>query len=460
MPHLNSSPTTFGFVSRMPKKLVCIFGSEFYSDHADSQLFREYMVRNGTEQSVLFVQAETPLPDEPEPPKPTRIKDRLQRKPPVVKKAPTPPPYTKAVSIAYGFLNERYQPDDEIILFAVTGTTYDWPVLRIATRVLAEHLGEGTEPPRVALNPDSEVASDRDIFGDRLLKEPPKNMLGKRIETYVRIRILDLYADLFFQFSNDHMFPLSVKHIFSFNWAVGHENYCNTFRDDAGQVTSREVCYFKNIQWHIPVVVNATTGFIHYLPKHTNAWRTIGPSTPRTLISLPTPLVPECLPSPTISSPPSPRKPARRFTLRFRSKQKSGSRGSTLPSVRTAQRSNTLMSGYTTTQRSNTLMSGFTTNSLTPLVSSPPPMTPTSDSPFSPTSNSGSSSELVRSPRASTALTQSSYTSVDSSYPALREAYISLPGMTKHQVWTYPAFGTMKDNYALPERVIWRSSRE
>ncbi|KDN44033.1 hypothetical protein RSAG8_05765, partial [Rhizoctonia solani AG-8 WAC10335] len=334
------------------------------------------MVRNGAEQSVLFVQAETPLPDEPEPPKPTRIKDRLQRKPPVVKKAPTPPPYTKAVSIAYGFLNERYQPDDEIILFAVTGTTYDWPVLRTATRVLAEHLGEGTEPPRVALNPDSEVASDRDIFGDRLLKEPPKNMLGKRIETSVTI-IYSLTSPIT-EINNALLeeFPLSVKHIFSFNWAVGHENYCNTFRDDAGQVTSREVCYFKNIQWHIPVVVNATTGFIHYLPKHTNAWRTIGPSTPRTLISLPTPLVPECPPSPTISSPPSPRKPARRFTLRFGSKQKSASRGSTLPSVRTAQRSNTLMSGYTTTQRSNTLMSGFTTNSLTPLVSIPHPRLP------------------------------------------------------------------------------------
>ncbi|KEP48001.1 hypothetical protein V565_136950 [Rhizoctonia solani 123E] len=435
----------------MPKKLVCVFGSEFYNDHA--RLLASYMVRNGTEQSVLLAHTEVPFTEESEPPKPAGIKGKFQRKPPIVKKVPTLPPYTKAVSDTYAFLNERYQPNDEIILFAVTGTPYDWPVLRAATRVLAEYLGAGTEPPTVALNPDSTVdgESENDIFGDRLLKEPPKNLPGKRIESSVAIVYSSTQPITEINNALLDEFPLSVKHILSFNWAVGHENYCNTFRDDAGQVTSREVCYFKNIQWHIPVVVNATMSFIDYQPEHIDAWRTVKPSTPRTLTSLPTPLTPERPPSPTIASPVSPRKS--RLSLIFGSKQKSSSRSSTLPSLRTGQRSDTLMSGYTTTRRSETLLS----NSFAPLASSPLPITPTSVSPFSPTD---SASDLIRSPRTSTVLTQSSYNSIDSNYPTLREAYISLPGMTKHQVWTYPAFGTTKDNYALPERVVWRSSRE
>ncbi|KAL5637650.1 hypothetical protein ACGC1H_002055 [Rhizoctonia solani] len=447
MVHHNISPTTFSFVSRMPKKLVCVFGSEFYNDHA--RLLTSYMVRNGAEQSVLLVRAEIPFTEDSEPPKPVGIKGRLQRKPPIVKKAPTLPPYTKAVSDAYAFLNERYQPNDEIILFAVTGTPYDWPVLRAATRVLAEHLEAGTEPPRVAPNSDPTVDRENDIFGDQLPKEPSKNLQGKKIESSVAIVYSSTQPITEINNALLDEFPLSVKHVLSFNWAVGHENYCDTFRDDAGQVTSREVCYFKNIQWHIPVVTNATMSFINYQLEHTAAWRKVRPSTPRTLTSLPTPLIPECPPSPTIASPVSSRK--LRLASIFGSKQKSSSRSSTLPSLHIAQRTNTLMSGYTTSRRSDTL-SSFSTNSFAPLVSSPPLIPPAS--------TSDSTSDLIRSPRAFTAFSQSSCSSIDSSYPTLREAYTSLPGMTKHQVWTYPAFGTTKDNYALPERVVWRSSRE
>ncbi|CUA73144.1 hypothetical protein RSOLAG22IIIB_10583 [Rhizoctonia solani] len=438
----------------MPKKLVCVFGSDFYNDHADSRLLNEYMVRNGTDQSTHFVQTKTPLLDEPAPAKATGIKGRFQRKRSVTNKAPTLPPYTQAVSDAYTFLNEQYQPDVEIILFAVTGTSHDWPVLRAATRVLAEHLEAGTVPPRLAQDTASTVDRERDEFGDRPLKEPPSNILGKKIESSVAIVYRSTSPITEINNALLEEFPLSVKSIFSFNWAVGHENYCHTFRDEAGQITSREVGYFKNIQWHIPVVINSTMNFIHYKPKETDAWRTIKRVTPRTLTSLPTPLIPECPPSPITTSPPPPRKS--RFTLRFGSKQKSESRSSTLPSIRSTQRSSTLMSGYTTTRRSDTLMSGYSTNSFGPRVSSPPPTIPNSASSFTSTSTS----DMTRSPRTSTVLTESSCASNDSSGPSLREAYISLPGMTKHQVWAYPAFLTTRDNYALPERVIWRSSRE
>ncbi|CAE7190194.1 unnamed protein product [Rhizoctonia solani] len=240
----------------MPRRLVCLFGSEFYHDHA-RLLQAEYMVRDKTKQLVTLVRAEVPLSVETKPAKPTGIKGMLQRKSTIAQKEPPPPPYTKAVSDAYGFINEHYQPGDEIILFAVTGTQYDWPVLRAAVQVLAEHLGAGTEPTRVApdLDPKQVTDEERDVFDDRPPKEVPKNILAKKIESSVAI----LYSSpsSLTEINNALLeeFPLSAKHIFSFNWAAGRENYCNSFRDDTGMLTSREVGYFKNIQWHIPVVV-------------------------------------------------------------------------------------------------------------------------------------------------------------------------------------------------------------
>ncbi|KAH7332901.1 hypothetical protein B0J17DRAFT_149189 [Rhizoctonia solani] len=448
----------------MPRKLVCVFGTEFYRDHA--RLLAKYMVYNKKEQLVYYAGCDVPLAVETPPPKSSGFMGFLKRKSSVAQKE-SPPPYTQALSDTYGFLSKHYQPEDEIILFPITGLEEDWTVLCAAARALVEHLEAGTEPPRVAANPDPAIDKDRDIFGDRPQVESPNNILGKRIES--RLAIVYRSTEPVTEINNLLLqeFPLSVKQIFTFSWSSGRENYCNTFRDSAGQVTSREVCYFKDIQWHVPVVANATMSFIAYQHTHTKAWRSVKPSTPRTLTSLPAPLIPECPPSPVIVSPTAPRKLG--FTFRFGRKQTSNPRSSSLPNPRTSRRSSTLMSGYTTARRSATLMSGFTTSAFNTPVSTPP-FTPTSASPFisssdsgptpSPAGSSNTSTNTTQSLHGSTDLTHSSRTSIDTTYPALKEAYISLPGMTKHQVWTYPAFRDLEGNYALPERVVWRSSRE
>ncbi|CAE6433365.1 unnamed protein product [Rhizoctonia solani] len=449
----------------MPRKLVCVFGTEFYRDHANSRLLIKYMVCNKYKQLVHYAWSDVPLSVESAPPKSSGFKRLLRRRTKTVQKV-SPPLYTQAVSDTYGFLSENYQPGDEVILFPVTGLEEDWIVLRAAARVLIEHLEAGTEPARVAPAPDPATDKDREIFGDRPKAEPPNHILGKRIESSLAVvyRATDSVTEI-----NNFLlqeFPLSVKQIFTFNWSTGRENYCNTFRDDVGQVTSREVCYFKDIQWHIPVVTNATMGFIDYQRVHTKAWESVRHSTPRTLISLPAPLIPE-RPPPVTASPITPRKLS--FAISFGRKQNSAPRSSTLPNLRTARRSSTLMSGYTTGRRSDTLMSGFTTNPLATPISSPP-VTPNSASPFIPSPHSGLTSHLSGSPHTSTNITQSprgsadsthsSRISIDTTHPPLREAYNSLPGMTKHQVWTYPAFRDAEGNYALPERVVWRSLRE
>ncbi|KAG8726639.1 hypothetical protein FRC11_014760, partial [Ceratobasidium sp. 423] len=322
----------------MPRKLVCVIGSDFYNDQADSRLVANQMVQNPSEQLVCLVSAEIPLPDQPAPP--TGFMGIIR--------PPALPPYTKAVSDAYGFLSKQYQPGDEIVSLVMTGVAQDWAVLPSVARVLAEHLGAGTEPLRVA--PDSDPAEDaeRDLFGDRPNEEPPNNLLGKRVESSVAIvyRSQNPISE-----TNNFLleeFPLSVTQVFSFNWATDLENYCNTIRDDKGQVISREVCYFNTMQWHIPAVTNSTMSFIRYSPKHTDHWKYLKPSPTRTLTSLPAPLISEH--PPVIDSPPPTPPPKWGFSVKFGRKSRSTTRSTTIASARTVQRSDTLMSGFTTTR--------------------------------------------------------------------------------------------------------------
>ncbi|CAE6473745.1 unnamed protein product [Rhizoctonia solani] len=416
----------------MPRKLVCVFGSEFYSDHAESRLLAQQMVRNPTEQLLRFEQAETPLPTTS--PKPIGIKGILGLKSSSNKASP-PPPYTKAVSGAYGFLSKWYQPEDEIILMAVTGHSEEWAVLYAAVKVLAEHLEAGTEPIRVETDPDPAIEKERDVFNDRPQDEPPNPLLGITIESTVALtyRSSQSLSEINNRLLED--LPLSVKHIFSFNWATGKENYCDTYRDAMGQIISREASYFKEMNWHIPMLTNSTMSFIRYQSDHTRAWRFINPTVHRTLASLPAPLIPD-FPSSPLSTPTQslPTRSKSWFPKPFTKKSKLASRRRTVPTVPTT--------------RSSTLASGFITASS---GSSTPTTTTSFSSPSSPRSSLLSSSDL----------THSSRTSIDSgTCPTLREAYIQLPGMTRHQAWAYPAFGGHKDDYQLPERVVWRSSRE
>ncbi|CEL54431.1 hypothetical protein RSOLAG1IB_11678 [Rhizoctonia solani AG-1 IB] len=415
----------------MPRKLVCVFASEYYSVYARN--LASQMVNNKTEQCVHFAQAEAPLPTSSS--KPTGVRGIMSRKSSGANKALTPPPYAKVLSGAYGFLAELYQPGDEIILAAVTGHPEEWALLLGATKVLAQHLEAGTEPIRVAQDLDPAVERERDIFNDIPKEEPPNPLLGISIEstvalTYCSQRQVNEINNLLLE-----EFPLSVKHIFSFNWATGYENYCDTYRDAMGQILKREVSYFIEMNWHVPVVVNATMNFIRYHPRETAAWRFITHTSHRTLTSLPVPLIPETFSSaPDTPTKASPTRSNSWFARAFTKKSKRASRSRTVPMTVTAARSNTYMSGF------------VTTSSGTFSPTSTPPFTPSS-----PRSSSLSSSDLTRSSR----------TSIDSgSCPTLREAYIQLPGMTKHEVWTFPVFRERKDNYHLPERVVWRSSRE
>ncbi|GAB1528318.1 hypothetical protein RhiTH_011512 [Rhizoctonia solani] len=163
----------------MPRKLVCVFGSEFYSEHA--VLLRKQMVYDPKRQLHHFEKAEAIVPVQSTS-KSTGIMGMLPRKSSGGNKALALPPYAKAVSGAYEFLTKWYQPGDEIILVAVTGKHEEWVVLRAATKTLAEHLGAGTEPVRVESSPDPAVERDRDIFGDRPRDEPPNFLLGNNAD--------------------------------------------------------------------------------------------------------------------------------------------------------------------------------------------------------------------------------------------------------------------------------------
>ncbi|QRW23723.1 polysaccharide lyase family 8 protein [Rhizoctonia solani] len=420
----------------MPRKLVCVFGSEFYSEHA--VLLRKQMVYDPKRQLHHFEKAEAIVPVQSTS-KSTGIMGMLPRKSSGGNKALALPPYAKAVSGAYEFLTKWYQPGDEIILVAVTGKHEEWVVLRAATKTLAEHLGAGTEPVRVESSPDPAVERDRDIFGDRPRDEPPNFLLGSKIESTVAITY-NADRSLFDMSETNNLlleeFPLTVTHLFSFNWATGKETYCDTYRDSMGQITSREVCYFKEMSWHFPALANSTMRFIHYEPEHTRAWNSIRATYYKTLASLPAPLLPSlpCSPSDTPIQP-LPTRSKSWFPRPFNKKSKLASRRSTAPTVRPSGRSETLMSGFTT----NPSFSPFTPTSTTPF-----------SSPSSPRSGSLSFSDM----------THSSRTSIDSGYcPTLEEAYTQLPGMTRHEVWTYPAFETHKSDYHLPKRVVWRSSK-
>ncbi|CAE6536090.1 unnamed protein product [Rhizoctonia solani] len=103
----------------MPRKLVCVFGSNFYHDHAESRLLVSQMVRNQSEQMVHLVQIEIPITEKPASSNSAGISlKRMMRRKPVSLKESSSLPYTKPVSDAYGALSKCYQSGDKITYVA------------------------------------------------------------------------------------------------------------------------------------------------------------------------------------------------------------------------------------------------------------------------------------------------------------------------------------------------------
>ncbi|CAE6473784.1 unnamed protein product [Rhizoctonia solani] len=182
-----------------------------------------------------------------------RLKPRQRSKPnPFMRKGTEPvnendvlePSWLKMVSGAHKFVIDNHVPEAKIVLLGISGDIVD--DFSIVNAMMIE-LTNQLDASRIEASCIAHIHRDR--------KEG----------------IFDL-NNRFLQAA-----PLSVKHIFNFNWQSGKESYCSTMRDSIGRVISRETCFYKADGYHYPLVMHATMNFIRYQSKFTQNWSNLPP---------------------------------------------------------------------------------------------------------------------------------------------------------------------------------------